>query len=183
MERFINVAGAQMGPIAREEFAPASGVAAPRNDARGQGPRRRYRGVPGAGAHHLLSALVDGRRRRDRQLLRARDAQSRRRGRCSTRRNRSASASISGTPNWRKTTASRTATTPRSWWTRTPRSSASTAKCICRATPTTGRITRISISKSATSSRAIWDFRCGPRSAPMWGCASATIAAGRRPTA
>ena len=30
-----------------------------------------------------------------------------------------------------------TATTPRSWWTRTPRSSASTARCICPATPTT----------------------------------------------
>jgi hypothetical protein len=62
-------------------------------------------------------------------------------------------------------------------------SSANIARCVCQATPTTGRTIRFSIWRNAISSRAIWAFRCGAPSAATSACASATIAAGRRPIA
>ena len=61
------------------------------------------------------------------------------------------------------------------------RSSASTARSICRAMPSTSPSGRSSISRSATSRSAISVSRCSRRSAATWACASATTGAGPRP--
>ena len=131
----------------------------------------------------FLSALVDGRRSRDRQLLRARNAEpgdaAAVRSREIARHRLLSRLCRTGEGERRR----RTATTPRSWWTRTRRSSANTARCICPATPTIGRTIRFSIWRSAISSRAISAFRSGAPSAATSACASATIGAGRRPIA
>jgi len=68
------------------------------------------------------------------------------------------------------------------WPAATARSSANTAKCICRAIPSHSRTAPTSIWRSATSSRAIWASRSGAVSAASWACASATTGAGPRPT-
>ena len=72
------------------------------------------------------------------------------------------------------------ATTPRSWWTAPGASSASTARSICPATPSTSRGGRSSTWRSATSTWATSAFRSGARSAACSACASATTGAGRR---
>ena len=77
MSRILTVAAAQLGPVQRshtreEVVARMIGVAAP-----GRAARCRTRRVPGAGADHLLPALVRRRHHRGRPLLRALDAQRR----------------------------------------------------------------------------------------------------------
>ena len=54
----------------------------------------------------------------------------------------------------------RIATIPRSSWRPTAPSSASIARCTCRATPITARASPSSTSRSATSRSATWAFRC-----------------------
>ena len=181
MERFINVAGAQTRTDRPQRIAAAGGVAAARADARGQGARQRHRGLPRARADHLLSALVDGGRRRDRQLLRARNAEP------------GDAAAVRGRAIARHRLLSRLCRTGEGERRDPPlqhldpggqeraRSSANTARCICPATPTTGRTIRFSIWRSAISSRATSAFRSGAPSAAMSACASATTGAGRRP--
>src|SRR6266851_7613701 len=55
---------------------PERGQAAGRNAQRGRFAWLQVRGVSRAGAHHLLSALVDGEPGRGRQILRGADARS-----------------------------------------------------------------------------------------------------------
>ena len=181
MERFINVAGAQTGPIARNESRQqvVSRLLELMREAKARGsdivvfpelalttffPRWWMeddaeidsffeREMPSRGHH---AAVREPRRS-------------------------SRSVSISATRNSRSTTARRIATTPRSSSTRTPGSSANTGRCICRATPITARTIRFSIWRSDISSRATWAFRYGAHSAPMSACASAMTGAGRRP--
>ena len=71
----------------------------------------------------------------------------------------------------------------RSWSSATARSSASTARCICRAIPSSIRSARSSTWRSATSSPAISASRLARASAASSACASATTGAGRRPIA
>jgi predicted amidohydrolase len=75
MERFINVAGAQLGPIARNESRQqvVSRLLELMREAKARGSDIVV--FPELGADYLFSALVDGRRRRNRQFFRTRNAQ------------------------------------------------------------------------------------------------------------
>ena len=136
---------------------PAGRRAAARAAARGEGPGRRIRRLPRAGAHHLLPALADRGRGRARRLLRDARCRARRRRRCSTRRSKLGIGFYLGYAELdpRRTAASAASTPPILVDRARPRSSASTARCICPATPSRSRAGASSIWRSAISSRAI----------------------------
>ena len=119
MSRRLKVSSAQLGPINLAD-SRASVVEADGRDAEGgRFARLEVRGVPGARAHHLLPALLDGRPERGREVLREPDAEPGDGCRCSSWRAPRASASTWAMPSAPKRAASRTTSTPRSWSDRT----------------------------------------------------------------
>ena len=159
----LTVGAAQLGPDPARRQPRRRGQAHDRAAAPGRRARLRARRLPRAGADDLLPALVDDRPGGDRQLLRARDAVATRPRRCSTRRSGSASASIWALPSSSGAARGRAASTPRSWSTARARSSATTARSICPATPSTSPGAPSSTWRSATSRSATWASACGAR--------------------
>ena len=74
MTRIITVGAAQLGPIQRADSRARVVARMLASAAAGRRAQMQPRGLPRAGAHDLLPALVDDRPGGDRQLLRARDA-------------------------------------------------------------------------------------------------------------
>ena len=139
MSRRLKVVRRPARPHQSRRQPQERGQAADRDAEGGRFARLEVRGVSRAGAHHLLPALVDGRPGRGRQVLRGADAEP-----------RDAAAVRAGALQGHRLLPglcrahgrggrARTASTPRSWSGRTAGSSASTARSICRAMPSTGR--------------------------------------------
>src|ERR1700735_4530854 len=121
MERFLTVAGGQLGPIARNESRQqvVSRLLELMHEAKARGSDIVV--FPELALTTFFPRWwMDDEAELD-SFFEREKCRAQRRGRCSKPQNRSASASISVTPNLRRRTARRTATTPRSWWTRMPR--------------------------------------------------------------
>ena len=162
MTRIITVGAAQLGPIQRADSRGAAWSSGCwRCCAQAAEHRLRPRGLPRAGAHDLLPALVDDRPGGDRRLLRARDAVER--DGAAVQRGAAARRSASAWAMPRSSGAARAvhrfntsilverAGTDRRQVPQDP----SARPCRARA-----RARRSSIWRSATSRSAIWAFRC-----------------------
>ena len=128
MSRVLRIGGAQMGPIQKADSRQA--VVRRMLDLleQAKAAKVRPRGLSGARAHHLLSALVHDRTGRGRRLVRARDAECRDAAAVRAGRRSTASGFRSAMPSSPPTAIT---STPPSWSIGTGRSSASTARCIC----------------------------------------------------